>query len=215
MADNMFVDLTNRHLDNHWQNWTKNQTILPPHFALYSLTPHQNQPDYPKVVVCVSLQGMSLQLSYFIEKKDWLIFADFNQQDFVRKDYLWEENCLECFIELNNQSSYFETNVSPNGAYNFYHFDDYRTPNVMPPRQEKHLQLLQNNPNLVDNWYEKHLNIQINHYFAEFAQQGIDVCQITKINPTVILYQNNQPIFYAINHANPPDFHDKHHWINF
>lgn len=212
----MFKNLTNTYLQTHWSNWENSHQDLPPHFAIYQLQPHQPHSDYPQVVVCFAMQGMSLAISYFVEKKDWLNFADFDEKKFDKSDFLWEQNCLECFFEINKETNYFETNVSPNGAYNFYHFDDYRTPNQMPPRRDNHLQLTQNHQKCsLENWYERHLNIHLNHYFMAFAHQKKPVCQITKINPTVILYQQNQPIFYAITHANPPDFHDKRYWQDF
>lgn len=212
----MFDVLTDIYLQNQWSHWKNSDQKFPPNFAIYQLHPHQPHSDYPQVVVCFAMCGMSLAISYFVEKKDWLNFANFDETKVDKVDFLWEQNCLECFFELNEQTDYFEINASPNGAYNFYHFDDYRTPNVMPPRRDNHLQLTQSYPkSSLENWHERHFDIRLNHYFADFANQNKPVCQITKINPTAILYQDNQPIFYAINHANPPDFHHKNFWIAF
>ena len=53
------------------------------------------------------------------------------------KDYLWQASCYECFIGLASDEyrNYVEINLAPDGYFNFYHFDDYRQPNQMPPRQ--------------------------------------------------------------------------------
>lgn len=211
----MFDIFTNIYLQNQWFNWQNHHQDLPPNFAIYQLQAHQAHSDYPKVVVCFAMQGMSLAISYFVEKKDWLNFADFDKKNVGRADFLWEQNCLECFFELNEQKDYFESNISLTGAYNFYYFDDYRTPKLMPPRQDNHLQLLHCKTSSLENCHERHFQILLNHYLMDFPHQKKPVCQITKINPTVILYKDNQPIFYAVHHANPPDFHDKNFWQDF
>ena len=68
-----------------------------------------------------------LNLNYQILSTHAIDFDDFSQNNVKATDYLWKKNCLECFIQINNQQ-YFEINASPNGAYALYHFDDYRTP---------------------------------------------------------------------------------------
>ncbi|MFW2177655.1 MULTISPECIES: hypothetical protein [unclassified Moraxella] len=59
----------------------------------------------------------------------------------LRQDYLWEKTCFECFIsgdspiEDRANSPYLEINLAPQGAFNLYYFDSYRTPSQMPPRR--------------------------------------------------------------------------------
>jgi len=57
------------------------------------------------------------------------------EKKFERQDYLWENTCFEAFIGTPNQSNYFELNISPSLAWNFYRFTDYRTPTDMPPNR--------------------------------------------------------------------------------
>lgn len=160
----------------------------------------------PKVVVCADLHLMNkkncLILSYFIEKTPKLNLSVTNF-DNKRADFLWQENCLECFIEYDGQTDYFESNLALDNRYNLYHFEKYRTPNTLPPKwanfDDIHHVLIQQY-DIVHGFYSRHMGLI-----------G-DKESITKINPTVILYQHGMPIFYANRHANPPDFHDKHYW---
>ncbi|WFF38162.1 hypothetical protein LU290_07840 [Moraxella nasibovis] len=183
--------------------WGK-KSKSPPQIHLYELVATQS--DAPAVSVAVSFGQNAIHLSYFIEPADWLHLPTIGSQN-ARQDYLWERNCLECFFEFGGQDGYAEMNFSPNPAsdgcnlYNLYHFDSHRTPNVMPPRQlTGQIITRQTNPSLGMHAY--HLTVVLDR----------DVQTISKINPAAILYQNGKPIFYAIRHANPPDFHNKHYW---
>lgn len=178
-----------------------------PQIYLHQLTATSD--DAPAISVAISFGQDFACLSYFIECTDWLHLTQTGNQN-TRQDYLWEQNCLECFFEFANQTDYIEMNFAPNpindgnNHFNLYHFDDYRTPSILPPRQisgqvvaicPDHLQ--------TGNTHTYHLKVIFNHQYTP---------SISKINPCVILYQNSQPIFYATHHANPPDFHNKAFW---
>lgn len=174
--------------------------------------------DFPIVKTTIHLyqdlikNANFLDLHYQIFTKAPYDFASFDKNLVKPSDFLWEKNCLECFI-TDNHKSYFEINTSPTGAYALYQFDDYRLPKQMPPKATNALQFF---------WENQTINQIIrdfddNNFLSSFSfliQLPINF-QLTKINPTVILYQDNQPIFYAVNHASPPDFHDKSFWLNF
>lgn len=174
--------------------------------------------DFPIVKTTIHLyqdlikNANFLDLHYQIFTKAPYDFASFDKNLVKPSDFLWEKNCLECFI-TDNHKSYFEINASPTGAYALYQFDDYRLPKQMPPKATNALQFF---------WENQTINQIIrdfddNNFLSSFSfliQLPINF-QLTKINPTVILYQDNQPIFYAVNHASPPDFHDKSFWLNF
>lgn len=204
--------MTDLFFDNHKHTFWTNSTNPP--IKIFELTPHCTD-DCPNVFVAISQQGMSVCLSYFIQKADWLDFNELTQEKIKRQDYLWEQNCLECFFELNHQAGYLEMNSSPNGAYNFYRFDDYRTPNTIPPKQDDKLSIVYTPSHTMhDDWHIRHINVMFNEYFMEFAHHGQVPCTVSKFHPTVILYKNNEPIYYAIKHASPPDFHQKAYWVN-
>ncbi len=54
----------------------------------------------------------------------------------LRHDFLWRNTCYEVFIAADNQpdTPYMELNFSPDGRFNLYWFDGYRTPDISPPR---------------------------------------------------------------------------------
>ena len=177
---------------------------------VFKLTPAGQNPSVliqaPKVMVCIGLKfdpllpKNCLEISYFIEKTPLIDFAANN--NFTQADFLWQENCLECFVQYGKTDAYFEVNVAPDGRYNIYHFDNYRTPNIMPPRQAKPDDILINNNNchdIISAFYTRHIRL-ISHDLP------------IRLNPTVILYAADKPIFYATCHAKVPDFHDKQFW---
>jgi hypothetical protein len=43
-----------------------------------------------------------------------------------RRDGLWKETCLECFLALKDSTGYWEFNLSPAGCWNAYSFSGYR-----------------------------------------------------------------------------------------
>ncbi|AFZ00040.1 DOMON-like domain-containing protein [Calothrix sp. PCC 6303] len=44
----------------------------------------------------------------------------------IRQNELWEETCFELFLGIKDSPGYWEFNLSPNGNWNIYRFDDYR-----------------------------------------------------------------------------------------
>ena len=206
-----------------------NKTLKSNTFCLNPIAEHSAQSDFAVVLVKSELQQNGennqflLNLNYQILSTHAIDFDDFSQNNVKATDYLWKKNCLECFIQINNQQ-YFEINASPNGAYALYHFDDYRTPKQMPPRATEQLQFNWQKQQInVENFHVKNIAINDDTSLANLnflSTFGFEIVlpkdlQLTKINPCVILYQQGEPIFYAVNHANPPDFHNKDFWQNF
>lgn len=181
---------------------------IPPKISAFALSPHQDD-DCPPIFVVLSQQGMSVCLSYFIKHTSWLNWSKFDPKQMTHHDYLWQDNCLECFFELNHSQGYLEINLAPNGAFATYAFTDYRTPNTLPPPRDDRLSLYHIPKHAVAGWHTYHVGIKFNEYFAKSP------CQISKIHPAAILYHDGEPIFYAIRHASPPDFHDKKYWQVF
>lgn len=173
-----------------------------PNIHTQILTPVAKQlPDItPSIHVAYSIQGDTLQVSFFIQKCDWL---DLNStiHELKRADFLWENHCLECFFDVGGDG-YIEMNFSPDGKFNLYQFENYRTPNTLPPTWANGMVFVAHGKPISD-YDSYHLGIKLDNLRA---------LAIHKINPTAILYHNGEPIFYAIQHASPPDFHDKTYW---
>ncbi len=149
--------------------------------------------------VVASVMGDTLYLSYFIECCNWLNVT--RTHTLSRQDYLWQANCLECFFDF-GQNAYFEMNLSLDGQFNLYEFDNYRTPSCLPPRWADGMVFMIDG-NFAPNHHTYHLGIKLDNYHA---------LSIHKINPVAILYHDGEPIFYAKSHVKPPDFHDKTYW---
>lgn len=155
--------------------------------------------------VVLSTENDCLQISYFIAKDNLAktsIDLDNSQTNSPsRNDFLWKQNCFECFFDTGDKA-YFELNFAPNGNYNLYRFDDYRTPNRQPPTwADGTIEQLDGG---LAGHQSYHFNIKVNTILA---------MDIVYINPTAIFYQNDgTPHFFAVKNANPPDFHNKAFW---
>ena len=147
-------------------------------------------------------------------------------------DYLWQSTCLECFISgttKNNASQttdYIEINVASNGYHASYYFNDYRTPNTLPPQKLLSLPQLHN----ISSILSVEPLLQTTHMpitatasmpIQMLRQISIDLYSLAKIwqtlthiHPTVILQDKHtqQLLYFAPKHANPPDFHLRELW---
>lgn len=169
----------------------------------YALTPTHT--DVPSIHAVASVMGDTLYVSYFIEHSDSLdcCTVDVPQRvTLTRQDYLWQANCLECFFDI-GQEGYFEMNFSPEGGFNLYEFEGYRTPSHLPPRWAEGMVFMLHDTTLLG-YHTHHLGIKLDNHPS---------LPIHRINPAVILYHDGTPIYYAIRHASPPDFHDKDYWV--
>ncbi len=109
------------------------------------LTCHPN--DYcaviDKVSAMVSISpDKILTVKYMLRGDvDGLILADHTTPE--REDELWEQTCLELFLQADGSDAYYEWNFSPSSAWALYGFDTYRGERVLPeianlPRTRTH-----------------------------------------------------------------------------
>lgn len=159
-------------------------------------------------------------------------------------DYLWEETCLECFITgspvsgkestIRQQTApYIEVNASPDGRYALYKFKGYRNPATLPPTPLYDTDGL---TRVAINWsdsvsqpetsikselsrvnssyqYERRFSIPI----TELPNHKYSVANTTveQIHPCVILQFGKCSLYFAPQHASPPDFHNHDYWSKF
>ncbi len=177
--------------------------VAPSLLQSYVLT--ATKTNAPNIHVVISVMGDTLYLSYFICRcdgfgVDWM---DVKQAlTLTRQDYLWEADCLECFFDF-GQEGYFEMNFSPNGGFNLYQFDGYRSPSHLPPTWADGMVFLTDDQSTSD-YHTYHLGIKLDNH---------PNLPIHGMNPAAILYHDGTPIYYAVRHAAPPDFHDKDYWV--
>lgn len=202
------IDFINHHSGYFWGKcfWGECNKKSAPKIDVYSLVPTQisTQKNCPNIDTLISTQSDCLQLSFIIENND--LFSDFANHltHLKRDDFLWENNCLECFFEFGDEK-YFELNFSPAGKFALYEFDDYRTPNHLPPKQASG-SVFANFDQSLSGFMTYHIGVKLDN-IQTFKN-------IKKINPTAIIYKDGTPIFYAVNHATPPNFHHKDFWIS-
>lgn len=154
-------------------------------------------------------------------------------------DYLWEQTCLECFIENtpidtvsaldNNESTgYIEINASPSGCYALYQFNSYRNPSTLPPTP---LLTINGTTRAHIDWtdstfppnshYEHDPCFYERSYGVPLAQLSnqpstINSTPIERLHPCVILWFGEEiALYFAPNHASPPDFHQRKYWSPF
>ncbi|OOR89441.1 hypothetical protein B0181_07115 [Moraxella caviae] len=183
-------------------------------FWLQAHLPNQSnssihQSILPNIAVCATFIANTpkncahLLLSYYLSDTDWLTLAPTSPTHTTRQDYLWEQNCLECFVEFGDNVGYREVNISFDGAFNVYHFLAYRAPAVMPPVQDSHASVqFIHSTQAIPHWHSYHAVVSFDD----------NPPNLHKIHPTAILYHGSTPIFYAEKHATPPDFHDRRYW---
>ncbi|WP_230660534.1 hypothetical protein [Psychrobacter sp. I-STPA10] len=213
------------------------QPTTVPKLTRHNLTKHHIEHKYNHISPAITPWFMWLPLVDEMNPKD------------KQADFLWQSTCLECFIagdtsdkQATDAQQYIEINVASSGHYAIYHFDDYRTPNMMPPRClislpkiQKYLQSdsqnsnqnsLSNPPDLltVTTVDDEVINNAFTTNKMVFGRTvSIDLSPLmqiwhclTLIHPTVILqHQHSQQLLYfAPKHTNPADFHQQQLWSN-
>lgn len=105
---------------------------------------------------------------------------------------LWQQTCFEAFVQLQS-GEYFEINLSPNGAWNVYRFDSYRSP--QPPQEYSGAELLES-------------SFTSGKIEARFLIPGSDLKKIKAGLTAVLLLSNTRTTYWATKHSGPkPDFH--------
>ena len=178
----------------------------------------------PAITASVSVVDGAVQVSFVVEKtchtQDVFAVADLDETakrlSMRRADFLWQQDCFECFIGQADTPAYLEINANTAGEFNSYQFDDYRTPDVMPPvaNHAYDVQSFVHQDEVAFCFGFEVVNFQAVNEATE-TTTSIDVARL-KINPAVILYPvidgQAVPIYYAYQHAVPPDFHQQAVW---
>ncbi len=114
-----------------------------------------------------------------------------------RRDGLWKETCLECFLAIKDSPGYWEFNLSPAGYWNGYSFSGYRE----GMKEEKLLQALPfkvvREANLLSLALELHLDTLVR------ADQALDLGV-----SAVLQHTDGHVSYWALtHHGTQPDFH--------
>ena len=142
----------------------------------------------------------------------------------------------EDITEIQDAEPYIEINANPDGRYALYKFKSYRQPATLPPtplyEADGHTRasiewtdninaqdIIQNS--LFDKssvvhslyYYERGFNVPL----VELPNQKYAIANtiIEQIHPCVILQLGETTLYFASNHASPPDFHNRDYWPKF
>ena len=137
------------------------------------------------------------------------ISSPFDADDlgYPRRDYLWQHTCFELFVGIKNKSLYREINLSPADIWNCYGFDDYRTPDQIPPIRTRDISLLE----LKSQPQRLEAVLSFQQFFAEYQCGWNDL----KIGiSSVIQTRKPSELYFALQHtAEHADFHHKRDWV--
>ena len=122
-----------------------------------------------------------------------------------RQDNLWEHTCFEAFLARPGAEGYWEVNIAPNGDWNLYQFDDYRTGGVAEPlAKPPEVRFSMNRVGC-------RCTIQIP------LQPWWPSAEIPEIALTMVLEDRSSCLSYwALSHpADKPDFHDRRGFLRW
>jgi hypothetical protein len=109
------------------------QKVKDLNFSLKPFSQKEKSQDFRITGDIVSTPG-SLELLYeVIGPVDTLVLPPASENP-KRTDRLWEETCLELFLNPDGADTYWELNLSPSGDWNVYRFDAYRVGMQMEER---------------------------------------------------------------------------------
>jgi hypothetical protein len=120
-----------------------------------------------------------------------------------RQHELWQETCLEFFFGVKNSPQYWEVNLSPNGDWNIYHFENYR----QGMEEEKAFSSLPFNIQQQDNALFLNVELDLNTLIS--WEQILEIAI-----SAVIKFQNNEITYWALTHpGSEADFHRRDSFI--
>jgi hypothetical protein len=146
-----------------------------------------------KLFAMASFDGHMLEIEYRLEDDK----ADIHYPrwgEASRRNGLWEATCFEFFMKNRGENKYIEGNFSPDGSWNIYSFDDYRSG--------------MKEANLVTD--------PIINYKGGILRASIPISNLgfiqgkAQIGLCAIIHTHSGILYYALNHpTTKPDFH--HH----
>ncbi|MDN3453948.1 MULTISPECIES: hypothetical protein [unclassified Psychrobacter] len=138
---------------------------------------------------------------------------------------------------LQHTTSYIEINASPDGRYALYQFESYRNPATLPPvplyENDGHTRAsidwyddlkpamisvessLSSSPSIATKPHDYERSFSVPIAQLPNQQYAIGNTMIEQIHPCVILWFGETALYFASNHASPPDFHNRDYWSRF
>lgn len=148
--------------------------------------------------------GTPMQIAYHIQGD--LTSLSFPPQEMSQRgnrcanaDRLWETTCLEAFIAIPGGDCYWELNLSPNGAWQLYRFQGYRTGMAVETGISDLTTQIDHTPTRFN------LSVALDLNPLDLADQPIEL-GITAVIATTA----GELSYWALHHPGPAaDFHDR------
>lgn len=110
-----------------------------------------------------------------------------------RADELWKSTCFEVFFAQHGSPGYWELNLSAQGLWNLYRFEDYRSPQPPTAATDFELIFVETDPG--------HLRALLHPVDPLVGKIEASLCSVLRKNSDEVFY-------YALHHAgSKPDFH--------
>ena len=164
--------------------------ILLPHTAI----------DDVIITSIVNIIGKKLTLTFTV-KGSLKNYIFTKEQLIQRANELWKATCFELFLADSKNEGYYELNLSPSLAWNFYYLKHYRA--------DEEEVLLASEPTIQ-------IVEDTNFYSIEFTLENFnfeifDSCNLTAI----LLTKKDKRTFWSLKEmADTPDFHNRDYFIN-
>ena len=187
--------------------------------------------------VTLPSQILANQLAWPTWQQARVGFADYLWEETCLECFIADDTLSDKDItEIQDAESYIEINANPDGRYALYKFKSYRQPATLPPtplyEADGHTRASiewADNINTQDiiqkplfdksseayllHYYERGFNVPL----VELPNQKYVIANtiIEQIHPCVILQLGETTLYFASNHASPPDFHNRDYWPKF
>lgn len=163
-------------------------------------------------------------------------FSDYLWEETCLECFVTGNSIKDEASHANTTDSYIEINASPDGRYALYQFESYRNPATLPPTPLYHTdgstracidwtdnfaqKLAVDAPLLSKSTtasklpcYERCFGVPLTQLSNQ--QYALSNTRLEYIHPCVILKFGETILYFAPNHASPPDFHNRDYWSRF
>ncbi|SDB90824.1 hypothetical protein [Acinetobacter boissieri] len=174
--------------------------------ASYELIPFQRF-DEVNIIAAIEQQASLLNVGFWVTDPNGVIEWPAVRQLGGTADFLWQHTCFELFIGIRDYDEYLEINLSPSQLWQCYGFEEYRYPEIMPPRKSNGAEIVE----LKRTHYGLSATLDVSQFLATHR---VSIHQIF-IGICAVLKTTKGEKFYALQHSTPhADFHNKRDWLH-
>ena len=175
--------------------------------ASFELSAFQPTRDLSIVAAIESPASGIIQLGFWLnDPMQQIIWTD-KVAGHPRLDFLWEHTCFELFIGIRDQDQYIEVNLSPSGAWQSYHFEEYRYPETMPPPLNSKIELVELKRTGFGLTATIDINLFLHHHKIAMKDLFVGI--------SAVIQTTAKTHYFAMQHSSPEaDFHNKRDWLH-